>query len=417
MTLDVEILDYKDLDDSRWILCKSSLIAYLENLKPEFYEYIIQRKIVKNRYLNSLLETILSGEPVPIITLTSSEKFGPLEKGASLKVKMDQIEILDGLQRTFRMWAYYRLIKEFEKNSNLTPMEFAKNVKELYPEFFDVGILTLTKIKELYTGNQFKEIKSAFTNFDFYFFLWGGLTQTKIIHKMLVLNAGQRPVSLMHQYELLFLYVWEEAKKTSGVKLFRERDPLANRIKLGERNAGEYMFSSVIAGLRSYLENKPKRISIDDLDIEDLQQLDTNGQVNESVFTKPFITKFLQRLKGIDEAVIKKEKEDGKKWFVRDTTLSGVLAGLGKYVNVSEKMAIDEIDHLTDKGFNDLNRTIGAKGFSLQEFQTEYYNLQSRTVNVGTYVRAIIMDYTYKLLRSEPVSWKTLFEQAKTSNK
>src|SRR5689334_14198067 len=105
MLLKVEILDAKELIDNTWFLCKGSLSDYLENLKPSFYEYIIQRKIVKNKYLNTLVNTILAGEPVPIITLTTSNKLIGISKGNIANLEMEDVEILDGLQRTFRLWA------------------------------------------------------------------------------------------------------------------------------------------------------------------------------------------------------------------------------------------------------------------------------------------------------------------------
>lgn len=414
MHFQIEILDAKDLKDNTWFLCKGSLLDYLEKLKPSFYEYIIQRKIVKNRYLNTIVNTILAGEPVPIITLTTTNKLNDIVKGSAIKLEMEGVEILDGLQRTFRLWAYYKIIEEYKTSQDLQPLDFAKKIKEKYPEFFDSGIITLTRIKEYFKEGTFHIIESAFKNFEIYFFVWSGLSSNKAIHKMLVLNAGQRPVSLTHQYELLFLYVWEEVKATSGIKLYRDRDPSANKIKLGDRKAGEYMFSSVIAGLRSYLENKPKKISIDDLDIEDLQLGENGFQINEDIFTKPYIEIFLNKLKQTDERVIEKEGEDGIKWFVRDTTISGLLAGLGKYAKVSESMPISEIQEITIKVFDELEEKILASGFKLKEFQDEYYNLQSRTINVGTYVRSIIMDYTFGILNNSSPDWNTLFSKSKS---
>jgi len=414
MLLQIEILDAKDLNDNTWFLCKGSLLDYLEKLKPSFYEYIIQRKIVKNRYLNTIVNTIVAGEPVPIITLTTTIKLNDIAKGSYINLEMADVEILDGLQRTFRLWAYYKIIEEFKTSQGFQPIDFAKKIKEKYPEFFDSGIITLTKIKEYFKEGTFNKIENAFKDFQVYFFVWSGLSSKKAIHKMLVLNAGQRPVSLTHQYELLFLYVWEEVKSTSGIKLYRERDPSANRIKLGERKVGEYMFSSVIAGLRSYLENKPKKISIDDFDIEDLQLGENGFQINEDIFTKPYIEIFLNKLKQTDERVIEKEGEVGTKWFVRDTTISGLLAGLGKYAKVNESMPIAEIQELTIKVFDELAEKIVASGINLHDFQDEYYNLQSRTINVGTYVRSIIMDYTIGILNNASPDWKTLFSKSKS---
>lgn len=414
MVFEVDILDTKDYGSNVWFLCKGDLIEYLEKLKPSFYEYIIQRKIVKNRYLNTLVNTVQANEPLPIITLTTTTKLDNVVIGKSTKIEMADVEILDGLQRTFRLWAYYKIITEYENSPDLSPIDFAKKIKNKYPEFFDSAIINLTKIKEYYKDDTFQKIKTSFSTFEIYFFVWSGLSPQKVIHKMLVLNAGQRPVSLTHQYELLFLYVWEELKNNSGVKLYRDRDPSANKIKLGERKAGEYMFTSVIAGLRSYIENKPKKISIDDLDIEDLQQGESGIQINENIFTKPFIQTFLDHLKKIDELVSEKEGNEGLKWFVRDTTISGLLAGLGKFAEVKEDMNIRDIETSTISAFNHLAEKVSNPGFNLPSFQHEYYNLQSKTVNVGTYVRSIIMDYTLQMLNGGSPDWHVLFSKSKS---
>src|SRR5689334_19852767 len=103
------ILDYKQLPDRGWILCRGNLLEYLENLKEDFYKFSIQRKIVKNQYLDTLISTIEQRDPIPIITLTYNDKNIKVNVGDILNINMQNVEILDGLQRTFRLWAYYTL--------------------------------------------------------------------------------------------------------------------------------------------------------------------------------------------------------------------------------------------------------------------------------------------------------------------
>ncbi len=415
MRFEIDILDIKDLNDSLWILSKGNLYEYLKNLKPSFFEYIIQRKIVKNKYLNSLVNTILAGEPVPVITLTTEKKLQFI-KDKNGEIDMNEVEILDGLQRTFRLWVYYKIIIEHKSNDSLQPIDFAKHIKFTYPIFFDSGVMTLTKIKDFFTNNAFDKIENAFKVFEIYFFIWSGLSPNKAIHKMLVLNAGQRPVSVSHQYELLFLYVWDEVKGASGIKLFRDRDPIANKIKQGDRIVGQYMFTSVIAGLRSFLENKPKKISIEDLEIDDLQQGENALEINEGVFTKPYIQVFLDKLIQIDRKIFDKEGDNGLKWFSRDISISGLFAGVGKYAQVKISMPISEIQMLTIRACDDLIFGIENYGLTLTEFQNEYYGLQTRTINLGNYARNIIMEYIYDLLNGNRPSWSGLFSVSKVEN-
>lgn len=406
----VKILDFKTLDDRQWMLCRGNLSEYLESLKKDFYNFSIQRKIVKNQYLDTLVTTIKQGDPIPLITLTYNQKSLNPVLGDVVTINMENVEILDGLQRTFRLWAHDVLIKEFYKRNIAEPTVFAKEIKNQYPIFFDTGILSLTKVKNFYPANEFLQIKNAFKDFDIYFIVWINLSPKKVIHKMLVLNAGQRSVSKTHQFELLFLYLWEDLQKEKlGITLYREKDEDANKVKAGERNAGDYMFTSVIVGLRSYLEKKPLRVSIGDLDVQELSQEDSSGGINEEVFNADFIRSFLKHIKEIDEAIITKEGEEGKKWFVKDTTLSGVLAGLGEYAEINENSSIDYLNDLTEKKFKELLQKSTEVGFNLSEFKEQYNVLSSRSVNIGNFIRKVIMNYTVSLLKGEQPSWEKIF--------
>jgi hypothetical protein len=406
----LKILDCKTLDDRQWMLCRGNLADYLASLKKDFYNFSIQRKIVKNQYLDTLVTTIKQGDPIPLITLTYNEKGLQPVVGNDVNIDMNNVEILDGLQRTFRLWAHAVLIKEFENRKIKEPTAFAKEIKNDYPIFFDTGILSLTKVKNFYSDNEFEVINNAFRDFDVYFIIWVNLPPKKVIHKMLVLNAGQRSVSKTHQFELLFLYLWEDLQREQlGIYLFREKDENANKVKSGERNAGDYMFTSVIVGLRSYLEKKPLRVSIGDLDVSELSQEESSSGINEDIFNADFIRSFLKYIKEIDQAVIAKEGEEGKKWIVKDTTLSGMLAGLGEYLQLNENSSIDYLTQVTDEGFAELLDKSKTVGFNLSEFKEQYNILSSRSVNIGNFIRKVVMNYTVSLLKNERPSWQNIF--------
>ncbi|TDD77200.1 hypothetical protein [Flavobacterium caseinilyticum] len=406
----LKILDCKTFPDRKWMLCKGSLNEYLESLKPEFYTFSIQRKIVKNQYLDTLITTIKEKDPIPVITLTyNDDKLQP-KVGDEVSINMENIEILDGLQRTFRLWAHNELIKEYESSAITDPTSFAKQIKNKYPIFFETGIVSLTKIKNFYQNGEFDEIKTSFQDFDVYFVVWIDLTPKKVIHKMLVLNAGQRSVSKTHQFELLFLYLWEDLRiQLKDITLYREKESDANKIKSGTRNSGDYMFTSVIVALRSFLEKKPLRVSIDDLDVSELGQDESSGEINEGIFNTHFIKLFLENLKALDDVVIEKEAEYGKKWFVKDTTLSGILAGLGAYAKVNETQSIEDITKLYQDSFDKLLIMVKEKGFTLNEFTKQYNVLSSRSVNIGNFIRKVVMDYTIQLLEDADPSWEAIF--------
>ena len=418
----VEILDFKIPEDRTWLLCKGNLLEYLEELKEEFYDFAIQRKIVKNQYLNTLLETIIHKDPIPLITLTYKQDSIKLVRNSEIIINLSQVEILDGLQRTFRLWSYlkaYEIITKYKLNS---PTDFAKKLKEKYPIIFETGVISLGQIRKSWGSNQYKEIENYYKNYDVYFSIWVNLNDKKIIEKMLLLNAGQKSVSKTHQFELLFLHIWDDLQADQnfmtkiGVQLFREKEAETNKIKTGNREVGQFVFSSVVVSLLSYLEGSPQRVSTDDLFPPDQSKINDSddAELYKNVFDKVFIKDFLKHLKEIDAAICKEEPSQGISWFVKDTTLSGVLAAVGKYTPLSNELSQEQIRQKSDESFKGLKEKITTIGFNLQSFQNQYNNLSSRSVNIGNFIRKVVMNYTFDLLsNNKPQNWEYYFNAAK----
>ncbi len=418
----VKILDIKTPDDRTWLLCKGNLLEYLTELKEEFYDFAIQRKIVKNQYLDTLLETIIQKDPIPLITLTYNQKDFKLDNTNEINIDISKVEILDGLQRTFRLWSYLKANEIYKSKKISSPSDFAKKLKEKYPIVFDTGVITLGKIKNKWEAKEIEGITDYYENFEVYFAVWINLSDKKIIEKMLLLNAGQKSVSKTHQFELLFLHIWDDLKnipnfvKYTGIKLYREKETETNKIKLGNREVGQYVFSSVVVSLLSYIEGSPQRIGTDDLFPADQSKIteSDDSELYKNIFDKKFVIEFLKNLKEIDSIITNKEPNFGLAWFIKDTTLSGILAALGKYQPLNNNLVEKEIFEQTDKSFKDLKTKIELHGYNLKSFQDQYNNLSSRSVNIGNFIRKVVMNYTYDMLKNEkPYSWETYFNVAK----
>lgn len=407
----LKVLDHKDLNDREWVLCKGNLNDYLNSLKPEFYNFSIQRKIIENQYLDTLVSTVKDGDPLPMITLTHNSPRLNIQIGGDMLLDMHHVEILDGLQRTFRLWAHNQLVKEFYHSGIDDPGTFAKVIKEKYPIFFDTGIVTYGKIKNLFENNEFETIRNAYSNFEVYFIVWLNLSPKRVIHKMLVLNAGQKSVTITHQFELLFLYLWEDLQKElkGEIRLFREKDKEAFAIKRGKREVGDYLFSSIIVGLRSFIEKKPVRVSVDDLDVTELLNESSEFPLNENIFNPDFITIYLRYLKDLDAAVVEKYGEEGSKWFVKDTTLSGLLAGIGSFAEIHDEFSTNMLIDSYVENIKRLIDKVYTFGLNLEQFTAEYNMLSSRSVNIGYFIRNVIKDYTVKLLSGNNPTWSEVF--------
>ena len=115
----IEILDKKQIANQQsWFLGKISLWDYLSAVGPDNYEFEIQRGIVKNRYLDSILDSIYKKEVIPPITITTNE-FELADDNKFLIINNGKFNILDGLQRTYRLWLYKEIADIASSNRNL----------------------------------------------------------------------------------------------------------------------------------------------------------------------------------------------------------------------------------------------------------------------------------------------------------
>lgn len=286
--MDIKILDSKP----GWILGKVSLLEYIKSLTEENFRYEIQRGIVSNPFLDTILDAVVENKPLAPVSLVSKD-FEDGDKTLSI----NQFNILDGLQRTFRFWIYYQLAKlAKEKNSNdyrLVTKEFkticddyslAVSPRQVRGLFKHDNAINVWNLNELYS------------DFDLYLYIWTDLSVDQEIKQMLILNAGQKQMSLNHQFELIYMRLFEENTFDEGkIKILRSKDG-----KITNRNIGEYSMSTVIIGVQSLVNMKPMRLSRDMLYKDDFQN-DMLLSSMDGVFTIGFVRKFLDMFNILDK--------------------------------------------------------------------------------------------------------------------
>ncbi len=203
----LEVLDIKQIGGNIWALCKGKLDQYLNGLKSDFFEFSVQRRIVNNVYLDDIYNSVEKGEPFPPVTLTySDDTIPPNSKGMFVDINDDKIEILDGLQRTYRLWiiVYFAdLIKRSGANDLKSLAEAAKKTSE-GDIILQNRFITPKFIKSFFAVQDGKRyidrLIENYSKFDVYFNIWTGLDDRAVIRRMLVLNAGQKSVSSTHQF-------------------------------------------------------------------------------------------------------------------------------------------------------------------------------------------------------------------------
>lgn len=407
----IEVLDKKINDGKSWFLGKISLWDYLSSVKPQNFDFDVQRGIVKNRYLDSILQSINTNEAIPPLTITVNSYKS--DKTASyIDINDGEFNILDGLQRTYRLWLYKKIAELAKPHFDLFSTKsynISQVVKDLksWPCYIS-GVISVSQIKALLNIDapiNVTTIQAIYKKFYIYLYVWSGLDDKEIIQKMLILNAGQRKVSIGHQYELMFLQIIKDNTLPENVKLIREKEDKYSMVKMGRRNVGEFIFSSTIIGIQSLIAGKPVRLSPENLELGTEDDYISEKQVTQ-YFNQPFLNIYLISLYNIDR-VLYGIDENYLKWFVKDTTISGIMGAIGSFLKELE----GEYNNLYQQKIEDLINKIRKSddAFDLNKFYFEYSKLSSQKINIGDKVRMSIFNYTLALLKDEKITWSQAF--------
>lgn len=404
--MNITILRKKELQNGKkWYLAVCNLLGYIETLKDEFFNYDIQRRIVKNSYLDKLWTTISSGDPLPSITLTAN-----VEKDIN-STSVDEFEILDGLQRSFRLWAIKYLDdllkRKDTKDISILIEEMRKDTNG--KRLLESKVINRSTLRKLLNDDKIniKNLMNCYAQQDIVLNIWSGLNDEEIINKMLTLNAGQRSVSSTHQFELMFLHYFKKLEVPKGVQIIRERGDEYFSVKKKERKCGQFLMSSIIIAIQSLIERKPVRI-------QTVNNLRTNDSVVEessaSFFTKDNLEAFIKILLELDK---KFDKDLIGLWIMKDTTLSGLFAAIGAVYNLEWTFNVPSMLDFIRKKITDLN----DQDINYKEFQGAYNNLSSVTVNIGNAVRKAVYIYFKNLFLDKPMSWQEAFNRNENEEK
>lgn len=411
----IQILDIKTVKGKTWILGKGKLMVYLSGLRDDFFEFSVQRRIVNNAYLDHIYDSVISGAPFPPITLTYQDKIDCNSHGA-IELDEKKVEILDGLQRTYRLWVILSIKRVIDQTEDKSLKAIAKTLKEdkegsiIIQNSFVTPKLIRKLLEKQQSGLSFIDLlMECYSSFDVYFNIWTQQDDKEIVHRMLLLNAGQKQVSSTHQFELLFLHFFEDQKLhyNQKVKLIREKDTRFRKVQRGERDKGEFLMSSIVIALQSFINGRQLRIAtVNKINLDDNKLL--NHDKLEQYFNAESLTSFINDVYKLGYQLSNKSK-DYIKWYGKDTTLSGIFGAMGAFL-------IEKRDYADLNSIGELiNKIIAFDDPFLIEKYYEAYNskVASSQVNVGNVIRKAIFNYTKDLLNEGNPDWDKYFERKK----
>ena len=326
---------------------------YLNLVGRDFDKFEIQRKRVDPKKYIRLKEDISKGALLPGITLAIdcqkvSVFLDDIKNQNSPNLidalnKSEDIYILDGLQRSY-------IIKDLSDES----VVFKDEQKILLEIWFE------------------KEIEH-------------------LIYRLIVLNSGQKPMSMRHQVELLFMTLKKDIEKEiSGLEIYLEKESTIRS------HAMKFPFDRIVNAYYSFITKSPE-IERDNLVVKKMNEDEVlsskESELNE--IYNSFI-KYLKFYCQIDTEFYRiysnhSELSNYKNWLADENTLKSFFAAVGK--NTSDIKKSDRVNKSLERLIIELKHADSNKDpMYLGVFKEIKGGIDAKKVNVGNGTRKLIMD-------------------------
>lgn len=326
---------------------------YISLVGEDFDKFEIQRKRVDPKKYTRLKEDFKKGALLPAITLAvefnSIEKYTNFIDGRNYseieKLLNDKelLYILDGLQRTY-------IISDIKKEGG----EIHQDQKLLLEIWFEKNI-------------------------------------DHLIYRLIVLNSGQKPMSMRHQVELLFMTLRNNlCDDIEGLELIREKDSM-NRTK-----AKKFAFDRVVNAYYCFLTKTPE-IDRDNLVVKKMNEDDilssTETELNDNYQN---FRHFLSLYSELDFEFFRiyqhhETLSSFKNWLAEENTMRSFFAAVAKF-NIDAKRHDRVVSAIKE-----LLKTLKASNpnddiFDFETFKQIKSGIDSKKSNVGVALRKNVMD-------------------------
>ncbi len=347
------------------IYAQVPITEFLPLVGNEFESFSIQRRREKHKAYDRMKKDIIDGALLPSITLAVKPEIVPDLRPLHASSDFDllalrlnqpgQVNILDGLQRTYI-------------------------IKDLVDDGFDLN------------PNQTLHLE-----------FWLEDDINNLVYRIIVLNAGQKPMSMRHQIELLFSTLKQKLEDViDNLEIYRERDQTRRR---GPR---KYALDRLAAAYQSYITKSPEvsRENVVAQQIVEANAMDASEEELTAEFNS--FVKLLQRYCRLDDEVCRvyPERDDssemptGANWFGSENVLQAFFAAYSQYVSgpIQKQRADTSLDKILTLLVESCPEDDPLGLRRLLEIQK---GLSPRKVNIGTGTRKLLTNGFKELFRGE----------------
>lgn len=359
--------DYKT--ETTVIYCLATPEQYLTIVGKDFEEFNLQRRREKHKNYDRLKEDIKAGTVLPGITLAVKPEFldnvidsfnnNPDDLVNHLSAP-GSANILDGLQRTY-------ILNDLKTNDNFDFKEEQKLLLEFWLE---------------------KDIQN-------------------IIYRMIVLNSGQKAMSIQHQIDLLFISLKSiiESKLPQGIELYSERDnsrrTQPNKYPLSQLAVSYHCFIT-----KNHEQDQNSLIAkFQDDGVLDSSKEILNQQFQQFLQYFSFFTeidkvaweKYKNQSIDINETETNGHSNSYKDWLANDSAMFAFFAVLGSLQSTS-------LEGRIEKALNALKEIVSEEN---DPFELDFYHevikpeISRKRANIGANTRKVIASMFKEFIRNE----------------
>lgn len=350
----------KDFKSNTNVIYVQVKVADYLKLVGEFETFAIQRRRESHKAYGRLRDDIRLGASLPSITLSLKPEYVEgavelLDDDAALTAYLSQpgrCDILDGLQRTY-------IIRDIATSSFT---------------FHDDQKLLLE--------------------------IWLEQDLQKLIYRIIVLNAGQKPMSVRHQLELLFTSLKKSIEDVvGGIELVTEKD------QRRRRRPGIFPHQVIVSGYQAFISGSTE-LNKDNLISQQLQvdsALDSEEDDIQSQFSN--FVEYLGIYRRLDEQVFRlyaspvEEREEAgenelasRHWLTNENTCIAFFASISQFIPKEESSAAivkrERVSEALQRLLDLLTHAeVGSDPFKLAAFEAIRGGKSARKINVGSYTR------------------------------
>lgn len=352
---------------------------YLNNLPSDYQNYDIQRGIVRNNYLDNIGRDIIKGNHLPIITLTTDKL---INKEQYL---IEDFKILDGLQRTFRIHQLYLFLKKISEEEikneifDIVKSEDKDDFRRKYrsewklSDKFSYTVLEARNIVETFIDYRKELVPNNLLDIferEQWFEIWENLSIEDEIKKMILLNAGHKPMNNYHQLELLFLNQLSFIKERfPNIQIIRGKD-MSTLAYAKSRKKNQFYFAHIIETILSFLNGDV--VTLNSSLIQSIQEGDDASiRIQEN---PEIIAETIKFLLNFDDILESQFGTEGIKWIAKDTVLTAVVVAIsrtGFTYNSFISLLNTHPEMLNINGFNEWRKTLDISSINIGKYTKE----------------------------------------------